>query len=74
MSYSSAAALLESYPRKLQILENVYRRPSYYAVYFTTGIKGNLNLRGTAAAESNHLAIARNFGDSGAWNVVYHIK
>ena len=30
LSYSSATALLESYPRKLQILENIYSKPTYY--------------------------------------------
>ena len=73
-SYKSAVMLLEAYPRKIELLTSIYNKPSYYAGYYLTNIPGNLNIHGTAAAESNHAAIVRHFGDSGAWNMVYHIK
>ena len=67
--------MLEANPRKLELLTSIYNKPSYYAGYYLGNIPGNLNIYGTAAAaESNHAAIVRHFGDSGAWNIVYHIR
>ena len=73
-AYQSCKALLSGHPRKLELLQSMYDTPTYYAGYYLANIPGNLNLHGTAAAESNHASIVRHFGDSGAWDIVYHIK
>ena len=73
-AYSSAISLLQNYPRKKELLNAINNRPSYYSGYFANEIPGNLNLHGTSCAESNHAAIVRHLGDSGAWNIVFHIK
>ena len=74
MAHVSAKLKLEGYPRKLEILREIYNRPSYYAGYYLTNIPGNLNIHGTASSESNHSSIVRHFGESGAWSLVYQIK
>ena len=73
IAYDSAFCLIDS-PRKRKLLKTIYNKASYYAGYFTNDIPGNLRLHGTSAAESNHAAIVRHFGESGAWSIVYHIK
>ena len=70
-SYKSAVMLLEAYPRKIELL-TIYNKPSYYAGYYLTNIPGNLNIHGTAAAESNHATIVRHFVtvELGIWFII----
>ena len=43
MSYDSARQKLVGHPRKLELLREIYNRPSYYAGYYLSNIPGTLN-------------------------------
>ena len=64
--YESAVSLFGAYTRKLELLTSIYNKSTYYAENYLGNIPENLNFHGTAATESNHVAIVRHFGDNGA--------
>ena len=74
MAYDSARIKLVDHPRKLELLRQIYNRPSYYAGYYLSNIPGTLNIHGSQSSESNHSSIVRHFGESGAWSIVYQLK
>ena len=61
-------------PLKLEKLTDIYNRPQYYAGYYCRDVPGNLGIKGSVSAESNHASIVSHFGDSGAWSIVSHIN
>ena len=66
ISYKNAAIVLKDMPLKLEKLNEIYKRPQYYAGYYCRNIPGNLGMKGSVSAEVNHASIVSHFGDSGA--------
>ena len=73
-AYSEAKSQLITFPRKLEILNNIYINPNYYAVYVTSNIVANLNLNGTVSAEQNHASIVKHNGQQMLGLVCNHLK
>ena len=73
IAFKAATNLLRDYPSKLQKLNEIYDRPSYYAGYYVRNIPTNLLLLGSSPAESNHSSITKHLGDCGVWTISHQI-
>ena len=73
-AFQYAAAKLQQYPRKLELLKEIYNNPRYYSGFYTKDIVGNLNLYGTAPAEQNHSSITAHLGKGASWDIWEQLK
>ena len=73
-AFKEASEKLIAHPLKLELLEEIYANPEYYAGYVTHQIIGNLRLNGTAHAEQNHSSIVRFNGEAMLGSIMNHLK
>ena len=70
ISFAEATTLLSNRPDKLQLLNDIYSKPEYYAGYYTRKILCNLNLNGSTIAEINHSSVVAHLGSGGLMTIM----
>ena len=74
LAFNEASSKIQAYPLKLELLQNIYNDPDYYAGYITRKIVGNLSLNGTAPSEQNHSSIVAFNGEIMLGSICDHLK
>ena len=70
ISFTEASKSLSDCPDNLQLLNDIYSKPEYYAGYHTRKIKCNLNLNGSTVAEINHSSVVSHLSSGGLMTIM----
>ena len=71
--FKTAKKIIKANPKKVEILEDIYNNPEYYAGYFLKSVPGHLGKQGDSHAEQNHSSVVAYLGNGGSMRVAQQV-